>query len=52
MKGLQFSLEGVRKGYLVCQKCYIKGYGFGSRGGASMHQTLMSVPPGLPRSAG
>ena len=25
MKGVQFSMEGIRKGYLFCEKWYIKG---------------------------
>ena len=25
MKGVQFSMEGIRKWYLFCQKWYIKG---------------------------
>ena len=24
IKGVPFSMEGIRKGYLFCQRCYIK----------------------------
>ena len=27
MKGVPFSMEGIRKGYLFYQKCHIKGLG-------------------------
>ena len=43
MKGVQFSMEGIRKGYLSCQKWYIKGLGFGTRGRASPYKPLLST---------
>ena len=50
MKGVKFSTKGVRKGYLFSQKWYIRGEGFGPRGGASPYKTLLSSPPpGLDR---
>ena len=46
MKGVPFSMGSMQKGYLFYQKWYIKGYGFGPRGGASPYKTLLSTPPG------
>ena len=43
-KGYHFiAMEGIWKGYLLCQKWYIKGYGFGPRGGASLYKTWLTV---------
>ena len=36
-KGHHFSVEGVRKEYLFCQKWYIKGWGVVPRNGASTY---------------
>ena len=44
MKGVPFSVEGIRKDYVFYQKWYIKGQGFGPRGGASPSKTLLSAP--------
>ena len=41
------SIEGIQKGYLFCQKWYIKGKGVGPRGVASLDKTLLSTPPSL-----
>ena len=38
MKGVQFSMKGIRKGYIFKQKWYIKG----PRRGASTYETLVS----------
>ena len=39
------SIEGIRKGYLFCQKWYVKGYGGGGKvGGPSSYNTLLSAP--------
>ena len=45
MKGVPFSVGSMQKGYLFYQKWYIKGKGFGPRGGASPYNTLLSTPP-------
>ena len=44
MKEVQFSMEGIRNGYLFYQKWYLKGQGSGPRGGASPYKTLLSAP--------
>ena len=40
------SIEGIRKGYLFCQKRYVKGKGRwgGKVGGPSSYNTLLSAP--------
>ena len=40
-------MEGIRKGYLFCQKWYIKGYGVAPLAGASQYKTFLRTPPFL-----
>ena len=50
MKGVKFPTKGIRKGYLFSQKWYVRGKGFGPRGGGSPYKTLLSSPPGALRA--
>ena len=44
MKGVPSSLEAIRKACLIFQLWYIKGYGFGPRGGVSPNKIFLSNP--------
>lgn len=49
-KGHYFSIEGLRKGYLFCQKRYLKGNWYKPRGGGGAPRTKRCwapPPPGL-----
>ena len=46
MKGADFSIKGIGKLHLFCQKWYIEGQGFEPRGGASLYKKLLRTPPG------
>ena len=45
-KGHHLSIEGIRMGYLFRQKWYLKGWGAGPRGGASLYKHLLIAPRG------
>ena len=47
LEGCHLSIEGIRKGYLFCQKWFVKGEegGRGGKvGGPSSYNTLLSAP--------
>ena len=44
-KGYHLSIEGIRKGYLFCQKWYIKGWWTEPQGRVSPYKGLLSTPP-------
>ena len=41
---LALPTEGLTKGYLFCQKWYIKEQGIGPRGGSSLYKPLLRTP--------